>query len=154
MQAVKLRPEEAPGGPVRSDWLLLWRLLPRGLPSKGEAGRKQRSGVGAVWGLDKPESRSNMHDRAGRSAETSTFLREHSSRSLTFTGEGLWNVLPWWSGGCWGGAITRLGSSRVLPFSTVRREDQVQRGKLQHTLHPGHGQAAEADLRGLKTDRT
>lgn len=43
-----------------------------------------------------------------------------------------------------------LGCSRVLPFATVRREDQVQRGKLQHTLHPGHGQAAEADLRGLK----
>lgn len=46
MQAVKLRPEEAPGGPVRSDWLLLWRLLPRGLPSRGEAGRKQSSQVG------------------------------------------------------------------------------------------------------------
>lgn len=37
MQAVKLRPEELLGGPVRSDWLLLWRLLPRGLPSKGDA---------------------------------------------------------------------------------------------------------------------
>lgn len=42
MQAVKLRPEEALGGPVRSDWLLLWRLLPRGLPSSGDAGGKQR----------------------------------------------------------------------------------------------------------------
>lgn len=42
MQAVKLRPEEALGGLVRSDWLLLWRLLLRGLPSKGDAGRKQR----------------------------------------------------------------------------------------------------------------
>lgn len=38
MQAVKLRPEEVLGGPLRSDWLLLWRLLPRGLPSSGEAG--------------------------------------------------------------------------------------------------------------------
>lgn len=37
MQAVKLRPEEVLGGPVRSDWLLLWRLLPRGLPSNGDA---------------------------------------------------------------------------------------------------------------------
>lgn len=36
MQAVKLRPEEALGGPVRSDWLLLWRVLPRGLPSNGD----------------------------------------------------------------------------------------------------------------------
>lgn len=44
MQAVKLRPEEATGGPVRSDWLLLWRLLLRGLPNKGDAGRKQRKG--------------------------------------------------------------------------------------------------------------
>lgn len=45
MQAVKLRPEEALGAPVRSDWLLLWRLLLRGLPSKGDAGRKQRRHV-------------------------------------------------------------------------------------------------------------
>lgn len=66
MQAVKLRPEEAPGGPVRSDWLLLWRLLPRGLPSRGEAGGKQRSQVGQNhWliydegGLDSPM---DMHD--------------------------------------------------------------------------------------------
>lgn len=42
MQAVKLRPEEVLGGPLRSDWLLLWRLLPRGLPSNGDAGRRQR----------------------------------------------------------------------------------------------------------------
>lgn len=42
MQAVKLRPEETLAGPVRSDWLLLWRLLLRGLPSKGDAGRQQR----------------------------------------------------------------------------------------------------------------
>lgn len=42
MQAVKLRPEELLGGPVRSDWLLLWRLLPRGLPNSGDAGRRQR----------------------------------------------------------------------------------------------------------------
>lgn len=37
MQAVKLRPEEVLGGPLRSDWLLLCRLLPRGLPRSGEA---------------------------------------------------------------------------------------------------------------------
>lgn len=42
MQAVKLRPEELLGGPVRSDWLLLWRLLPRGLPNSGDARRRQR----------------------------------------------------------------------------------------------------------------
>jgi len=41
MQAVKLRPEEFMGGPVRSDWLLLWRLLPRGLPSNGDAGGRR-----------------------------------------------------------------------------------------------------------------
>lgn len=49
MHAVKLRPEELLGGVVRSDWLLLWRLLPRGLPSNGDAGRmrkqKQSQGV-------------------------------------------------------------------------------------------------------------
>lgn len=43
MQAVKLRPEEVLGGPLRSDWLLLWRLLPRGLPSSGEAARTEVS---------------------------------------------------------------------------------------------------------------
>lgn len=41
MQAVKLRPEDVLGGPVRSDWLLLWRLLPRGLPSNGDAAGRQ-----------------------------------------------------------------------------------------------------------------
>lgn len=43
MQAVKLSPEEVLGGVVRSDWLLLWRLLPRGLPSNGDAERRKRS---------------------------------------------------------------------------------------------------------------
>lgn len=38
MHAVKLRPEELVGGPVRSDWLLLCRLRPRGLPKDGDAG--------------------------------------------------------------------------------------------------------------------
>lgn len=33
MQAVKLRPDELLLGVLRSDWLLLCRLLPRGLPS-------------------------------------------------------------------------------------------------------------------------
>lgn len=42
MQAVKLSPEEVLGGEVRSDWLLLWRLLPRGLPSNGDAERRKR----------------------------------------------------------------------------------------------------------------
>lgn len=37
MQAVKLRPDELLGGAVRSDWLLLWRLRPNGLPSWGDA---------------------------------------------------------------------------------------------------------------------
>lgn len=37
MHAVKLRPEELVGGPVRSDWLLLCRLRPRGLPKDGDA---------------------------------------------------------------------------------------------------------------------
>lgn len=41
MQAVKLRPEELLGGPVRSDWLLLWRLLPSGLPNNGDAGGRE-----------------------------------------------------------------------------------------------------------------
>lgn len=36
MQAVKLRPEELLLDVVRSDWLLLCRVLPRGLPSPGE----------------------------------------------------------------------------------------------------------------------
>lgn len=42
MQAVKLRPEEVTGVAVRSDWLLLWRVLPKGLPSTGDAGGRKR----------------------------------------------------------------------------------------------------------------
>lgn len=42
MQAVKLRPEEVMGVAVRSDWLLLWRVLPKGLPSTGDAGGRKR----------------------------------------------------------------------------------------------------------------
>lgn len=42
MQAVKLKPEEVLGGAVRSDWLLLWRVLPKGLPSNGDAGGRKR----------------------------------------------------------------------------------------------------------------
>lgn len=40
------------------------------------------------------------------------------------------------------------GKGRVQ-LATVRGEHQVQRGQLQHALHPGHGQAAEPDLRRL-----
>lgn len=36
MQAVKLRPEELLLAPVKSDWLLLCRVLPKGLPSPGD----------------------------------------------------------------------------------------------------------------------
>lgn len=36
MQAVKLRPDELLLEVVKSDWLLLWRVLPRGLPSPGD----------------------------------------------------------------------------------------------------------------------
>lgn len=50
MQAVKLRPEEVLGGVVRSDWLLLWRLLPKGLPSKGDAGGRDSWGYKASRG--------------------------------------------------------------------------------------------------------
>lgn len=48
-------------------------------------------------------------------------------------------------------AVSRMGSRWSLQFSAVRREDKVQRGQFEHTLHPGHRQAAEADLRGLQT---
>lgn len=52
MQAVKLRPEELLGVLVRSDWLLLWRLLPSGLPSNGDARgshrRAERHGEGKL----------------------------------------------------------------------------------------------------------
>lgn len=36
MQAVKLRPDELLLEVVKSDWLLLWRVLPRGLPNPGD----------------------------------------------------------------------------------------------------------------------
>lgn len=36
MQAVKLRPEELLLDPVKSDWLLLCRVLPKGLPNPGD----------------------------------------------------------------------------------------------------------------------
>lgn len=36
MQAVKLRPEELLLEVVKSDWLLLCRVLPRGLPRPGD----------------------------------------------------------------------------------------------------------------------
>lgn len=40
---MKLRPDELIGGPVKSDWLLWWRLRPRGLPNPvdGPEGRKK-----------------------------------------------------------------------------------------------------------------
>lgn len=48
-------------------------------------------------------------------------------------------------------SIGGVGSGRDLQFTTVGREDQIERGKFEHALHPGHGEAAEADLRGLET---
>lgn len=36
MQAVKLSPEELLLEPVKSDWLLLCRVLPKGLPRPGD----------------------------------------------------------------------------------------------------------------------
>lgn len=41
MHAVKLRPDELLLGALRSDWLLLCRLLPRGLPSADDPARQE-----------------------------------------------------------------------------------------------------------------
>lgn len=69
MQAVKLRPEELLGPPVRSDWLLLWRLLPRGLPSNGEA--RDRKGAGIIRLFDTVTISNGENEQRGFDAQIS-----------------------------------------------------------------------------------
>lgn len=81
-------------------------------------------------------------------------LPEQREALLTFAGRRLGDVLPGWGGGGWVGSVQGAVSGLGLQVPAVGREHQVQGGQLQHALHPGHGQAAEADLGGLEADAT
>lgn len=48
------------------------------------------------------------------------------------------------------GSVGGVSACRRLQFTSVRGENQIEGRQLEHALNPGHWQAAEADLRGLR----
>lgn len=60
MQAVKLKPEELLLEPVKSDWLLLCRVLPKGLPNPRE----------------EPKAEKEMYSRKITKISQGTFLKK------------------------------------------------------------------------------
>lgn len=58
--------------------------------------------------------------------------------------------------GCGGGNVLSIvgvgGCSRDLQLAAVGGKHQVQGGQFEHTLHPGHRKAAEADLGRLENN--
>lgn len=62
-------------------------------------------------------------------------------------------MLPWRGGGGQVGSVCGVSSCGRLQFASVRRENQIKGGQLEHALHPGHRQTAEADLRGLRNKK-
>lgn len=85
MHAVKLRPDELLLGALRSDWLLLCRLLPRGLPSADDPARQEARALtrpgrkGA--GRGSPENHARLESRTEiLSGSSSTDLTPESRR--------------------------------------------------------------------------